>query len=342
MNRTGTGRHERHRLIPGWDQDVLRSARVIVVGVGALGTECARLLAQAGVGGLVLCDPDTVSESNLSRGALFRPSDVGRPKAEAAARALSELVPDLDCEPRASGLLSGVGLAELRDASAVVSALDSVAARLALATRCNLVGAPMLDAGTHPWGGEVRFYAPGERCFGCGLSPQQRAVRDDPWSCGSVAAVTEAGASAPVSALVGAWLATTLLRTLFGERPAGGTVRLEPAQGRANVVHEKRDPDCPLHEEARPVVPVDLTAKSPVRDLLALLQPGETALTWASVTGDENPLAASHLLSEAPPDVSLSEAGIAPRELVPVLRHRAPRSVRYLELAPARKDPPVD
>src|SRR6266567_1155361 len=81
-------RYARHALIPDWSQPALSAASVVIVGVGAVGSEVARLLAQAGVGRLLLCDPDTIEESNLSRGALYGPADLGRPKAEAAADAL--------------------------------------------------------------------------------------------------------------------------------------------------------------------------------------------------------------------------------------------------------------
>ena len=69
-------RHHRQQLIPGWDQERLAASTVIVVGVGALGNETAKNLALAGVGRLILCDPDTVSASNLSRTVLFRPEDI--------------------------------------------------------------------------------------------------------------------------------------------------------------------------------------------------------------------------------------------------------------------------
>lgn len=328
-------RYARHKLIPGWNQARLQSAKIIVVGVGALGSECARLLAQAGIGAMILCDPDVVSLSNLSRGALYGRQDVGRPKVEAAAEILTDLAPSLACEPREAGLVRGVGLAELRDATLVISALDSIAGRVRLATRCNLVGAGLLDGGTHPWGGEVRYYAPGDACYACGLTTDERAVQDDPWTCGVVTNTPEHGASAPVSALVGSWLATAALRTVLGLDVPRGTVRVEPSSGWAGRVAVKADPECPLHDGiVGPVNRVELGADHAVRDLLALLGPGEIAMTWASVTGDENPLRSSYLLSDARPDAPLREVGIAPRELLPIFGGPPPsRVVRYLELA---------
>ena len=69
--RRRAGQIRQAALIPGWDQRRLAAATVVVIGVGALGNEVAKNLALAGIGRLVLCDPDVVSVSNLSRTVLF-------------------------------------------------------------------------------------------------------------------------------------------------------------------------------------------------------------------------------------------------------------------------------
>src|SRR5262245_33258927 len=82
---------ERQRRIDWWDQNVLRKARIMVVGAGALGNEALKNLALLGVGGLFIVDFDTISGSNLSRTVLFRKQDVGREKAAAAADATRQM-----------------------------------------------------------------------------------------------------------------------------------------------------------------------------------------------------------------------------------------------------------
>src|ERR1700678_4309127 len=87
----GTDRFARQRVIEGWDQDRLAAATAVVVGVGALGNEVAKNLALAGLGRLILCDFDRVDETNLSRGVLFRSTDVGRMKVDVVAETLRGL-----------------------------------------------------------------------------------------------------------------------------------------------------------------------------------------------------------------------------------------------------------
>ncbi|MFD0660736.1 HesA/MoeB/ThiF family protein [Thermocatellispora tengchongensis] len=310
-------RFARHELIPGWRQDALAGATVVVLGVGALGNETARLLAMAGVGGLVLCDPDVVSASNLSRCALFRAGDVGAPKVEAARRGLAGLAPGTRVTPRRAALDTGVGLAELRDASLVVGCLDSVAARVQLAGRCGLAGVGWLDGGTGPWGGEARRFTPGGACYGCLAGHAGRAVLDDPVGCGALAVQAPAGASAPVTALVGAWLATEGVRLLCG-LPPGPEVVVFDAETGARPVGVRRSADCPLHEPipAGSVTPIGLSRAATAGEVLAAAAgPGEDVLTWNGFGAGPMPGRAGRVvtrLGAADPRATLRSLGVAP------------------------------
>ena len=125
-------RFARHAGVSGWRQETLTDATAVICGMGALGNEVAKNLGLAGVGRLVVCDPDTVERTNLSRSVLFGERDVGRLKVDAAVDALAELAPHISVEPRAATLTAGVGLAELRDNAVVLGCLDSRRARLYL------------------------------------------------------------------------------------------------------------------------------------------------------------------------------------------------------------------
>jgi molybdopterin/thiamine biosynthesis adenylyltransferase len=321
-------RYARHALIPGWSQQALSAASVVIIGVGAVGSEAARLLAQAGVGRLLLCDPDTIEESNLSRGALYGPADLSRAKVLAAADMLRVRVPGLHVTARAADFRHGVGLAELRSADLVLSCLDSIADRVALSGRCGLAGVGLLDAGTYPWGGEVRYYPPGGACFACGCTPAERALST--WHVACADPPGHLGASAPVSALIASWQAVEAVRVLFGLPLPRGAVRVDAVTGESQTVALKRDPDCPCHQALDPsrITRTGLTALARVSELLALVRPGEQALAWHPIVpGDPS---APLVLAASEPDRALADLGIPPGEILPVVR--APDTVRYLEL----------
>lgn len=319
-----THRFARHEGITGWNQDRVAMATAVVVGVGALGNETARLLAMAGIGRLVLCDPDVVAESNLSRTILFRDADIGDLKVEAAARALASLAPGTEVEPVAAPHIRGIGLPTLRDADIVVSCVDTLAARIALAARCTAVGAGLIDAGTDEWGGQMCYYRPGDGCLGCGLGARQLALRDDPWSCSRPTGARSSPASAPVSALVGSWQATTALRVLLGLEVAEGRLSIS-STGETSQIMLGRNPDCPLHDRLDPALVRRVGSVETVAGLLEFLGPNEEAFAWVNMP-DGTPL-----ISTAPREAALAALGVASAEIIPVARRSDGVITRYLE-----------
>ena len=80
-------------------QDRISAARVALIGLGGLGCPLAQYLAGSGVGELLICDFDTVSESNLARQLLYKPEDVGRRKTDVANEFLEQLNPQIKIIP---------------------------------------------------------------------------------------------------------------------------------------------------------------------------------------------------------------------------------------------------
>src|ERR1035438_3729660 len=93
-------RYAKQRFFLGREADeALRSKRVAVLGLGALGSVIAPWLARAWVGHLTLIDRDLVEISNLQRQLLYGEADLGRAKAEVAAERLSEANSSIELAP---------------------------------------------------------------------------------------------------------------------------------------------------------------------------------------------------------------------------------------------------
>lgn len=91
-----TERYSRQIMLPQMgieSQKRLLQARVLIVGVGGLGSPVSLYLTAAGVGHIGLIDADTVSESNLQRQVLYTTEEVGQSKVLCAARRLGKLSP---------------------------------------------------------------------------------------------------------------------------------------------------------------------------------------------------------------------------------------------------------
>ena len=93
MDSTRYARHIALSEIGESGQARIAAAKVLIVGLGGLGCPAAQYLAASGVGSLVLNDFDRVDESNLPRQILFRPTDVGELKVDAARVYLEALNP---------------------------------------------------------------------------------------------------------------------------------------------------------------------------------------------------------------------------------------------------------
>lgn len=90
--------YSRQLLLPDWSESqqlALKHKTVLIIGLGGLGCPVATYLAGAGVGQLWLCDGDKIELSNLPRQPLYRTTDVGAFKAEAAKATLSAYNPHI-------------------------------------------------------------------------------------------------------------------------------------------------------------------------------------------------------------------------------------------------------
>lgn len=106
-------------------QRALRDARVVVLGVGGIGSWVAYALSSLGIGVLRLVDADIVDESNLNRQILYRAADVGEPKVRAAQRTIRAFDPGAEVEPCHRRLSSTADVADvIVDADFVVAAVD--------------------------------------------------------------------------------------------------------------------------------------------------------------------------------------------------------------------------
>ncbi|MGB0521328.1 MAG: HesA/MoeB/ThiF family protein [Flammeovirgaceae bacterium] len=334
---------ERHKLIPEWNQKKLEQALVIIVGMGALGNEVIRLLAFAGIRQFIICDPDQVSVSNLSRCSLFKETDIDQKKVDVVKQNLTEFIADLAIDTRDSVFINSIGLGEIQEADLVISAVDSDQTRIEIAGRCNLVQTPYIDGGTQAWGGEVRLFMNVEHaCYAC----EQLSSQSGRASCSTEAVSPVIGASILMTSFVGSIMATFAIRHLMGLFSESFYIRVNGITGMTHKVFVKRDPNCMLHvpiQEEITLVPINREAR--IKDLLTYLPKQAIALLWhehpihqkCHNCGDINTdhqlfdrlqlckkcgwnymLHTETVLNQFPESFTLKEVGIPPKEMIPI------------------------
>lgn len=159
-------------------KDFLRNkCKILVIGAGGLGCEILANLALTGFKDIHLIDMDTIDISNLNRQFLFRPADVGRPKAIVAAEYVMKRVPGVKVTPY-YGKIQDKGDDYYLQFNLVICGLDSVEARRWInATLVNLVDPanpeslkPLIDGGTEGFKGQARVILPTvSSCYECSL-----------------------------------------------------------------------------------------------------------------------------------------------------------------------------
>ncbi|MEK7414812.1 MAG: ThiF family adenylyltransferase [Planctomycetota bacterium] len=234
-------RQERFGPIGVAGQARLRLARVLVVGVGALGSAVAEMLCRAGVGHLRLVDRDIVEESNLQRQALYTHDDAhhGRAKAHAAAAHLNTIDPQCICEPIAGELTAATVAGLLSGSDLAIDGLDNFPARHLLNEACCRAGVPWIHGAVLGAYGVSMPILPGETaCLRC-LQSELPAPADNP-TCDT------AGVISPIVRTVAAWQSVEALKLLVGDRAA---VRRELWAtdlwtNRFQRIRPQRDPSC--------------------------------------------------------------------------------------------------
>jgi molybdopterin/thiamine biosynthesis adenylyltransferase/molybdopterin synthase catalytic subunit len=149
-------------------QDVLKNAKIAIIGVGGLGCPAATALCMAGVGTINLHDPDRVSLSNLHRQPLYSADQVGEKKVEIAAAKLRAINPFITIiahenyvsPANARSLLDGVDL--------VLDCTDNLQSKLSVHDACFKLRIPLVSASVYQFEGTLRTFVPGKSgCLRC-------------------------------------------------------------------------------------------------------------------------------------------------------------------------------
>ncbi|MDX2101998.1 MAG: HesA/MoeB/ThiF family protein [Alphaproteobacteria bacterium] len=143
------------REVGGIGQERLKAARVLVVGMGGLGSPAALYLAAAGVGTLVLADGDQVEASNLNRQILHSTADIGRAKVDSAADRLGALNPETQLLRLPHRLTDETLWQAVERVDLVVNGVDNFATTFALVDACHRLGRPLVHAALYQDYGEL-------------------------------------------------------------------------------------------------------------------------------------------------------------------------------------------
>lgn len=277
-------RYSRLRLIGWWDQQRISSAKILVVGAGALGNEVLKNLALLGVGHIELIDMDHVDETNLTRSILFRSADAGQPKAQVAAKMIAEVNPDCGVNPIVGNVLTEIGLGLVRDMDVVIGCLDNREARLWVNRMCWKANTPWIDGGIQEINGVAKVFRPGGACYECAMTDLDYQLISLRYSCPLLKQEDILQGKVPtaptIASIIGGIQVQEALKILHDLPAADGSALV--FNGAANRFYKTDYPmreDCLSHETYDEPLELELSSRTTTaRELFAAVaeQTGET------------------------------------------------------------------
>lgn len=244
MNDDQLLRYSRQILLPQLDiagQQKLLNSRVLIIGMGGLGSPVSMYLAAAGVGHLTLVDDDQVELSNLQRQIVHGQQDIGRSKVASAADTLKEINNEVGLE-LVEQRLEGEQLKQAVEAAdIVVDCSDNFATRFLLNEVTQSCKTPLVSGAAIRMEGQVTVYDSrqhGSACYRC-LYEDSGELQQ---TC------SESGVLSPLLGIIGGVQAveTVKLITEIGDNLSGRLLILDALSMSWREIRLRQDPNCPV------------------------------------------------------------------------------------------------
>ena len=244
MNKTEKIRYSRHIQLPQigeQGQQKLLSSRVLVVGIGGLGSPASMYLASAGIGCLVLSDFDRVDESNLQRQIVHTTDAIGSEKALSARTTLERINPGIKIVPVDWAMDSEEVGEQISLADVVLDCTDYFETRFEINQLCVKKRTPLVSGAAIRMDGQISTYLldrDDSPCFRCLYGEVS----------GSGESCAAEGILAPVVGVIGTIqaLETIKIITGVGKTLCGRLLLFDGANLEFTAMNLKKDLKCPV------------------------------------------------------------------------------------------------
>ena len=238
-------RYRRHILLPeigGSGQQLMKQARVLVIGAGGLGAPVLHYLAAAGVGTLGIIDDDRVSLSNLQRQVIHDSGTIGEMKTSSARAAIAKLNPHVrvvDFEERFSAEWADLHLARF---DLVIDGSDNFDTRYAAADAAEAKHVPLVTGAVGRFDGSVTVLKPYEASADGILHPSYRDLFPEKPPEGLIPSCAETGVVGALTGVIGTLMAMEAIKLItgIGEPLVGRLMLYDSLSARFDTIRYKR------------------------------------------------------------------------------------------------------
>jgi len=243
MNDEQLLRYSRQIMLPQIDisgQEKLLSSRVLIMGMGGLGSPVAMYLASAGIGHLVLVDDDVVELSNLQRQIIHSDQDIGLSKVASAKHTIQNLNSEIEVTCFEKRLDETELDKEIAAADIVIDGTDNFSSRFAINKQCVKNKTPLISGAAIRMEGQVSVFnkTPSSPCYRCLYKDEGELD----------ASCSNNGVLSPVVGIIGSIQANEAIKVLLdiGETLDGKLLMFDAMQMEWRTLKLKKDPCCPL------------------------------------------------------------------------------------------------
>jgi adenylyltransferase/sulfurtransferase len=244
-------RYARHLVlheVGGPGQNKLKTAKVLVVGAGGLGSPLIYYLAAAGIGTIGIIDHDTVSLSNLQRQIIHTTTRLGMPKTASARETIRALNPHVHVVEhnhriRAANALEIVGQYDI-----VADGCDNFPTRYLVSDACYFLKKPLVSAAVGQFDGQLSTYKPYETSSDGTPLPTYRCLMGGLPQRGLFPACEEAGILGALPGILGSMQAMEVIKEILGtgDSLAGRLLMYDALATRFYETRLAWNPDNPL------------------------------------------------------------------------------------------------
>lgn len=212
LNNHEKERYARQLILPEFGlpgQLKLKNAKILLVGVGGLGSPQAIYLSASGVGILGIIDPDSVALDNLHRQVIHFTKDVGKSKVVSAQEKIEQINPNVKVVTYSEKLTAQNALKIFKNYDLIIDGTDNFPARYLINDACVMLGKPFVFGGIFRFEGQVSI-------FGLKDGPCYRCLFGDPPAPEAIPSCAQAGVLGVLPGIVGLIQANEAIKIICG------------------------------------------------------------------------------------------------------------------------------
>lgn len=231
-------RYNRHIILPEVGpegQEKLKAAKIIVIGAGGLGCPVLQYLAAVGIGTIGIVDNDIVSESNLQRQILFGTGDIGKLKAETAAKKLSRQNPFIKINFFNERLSKDNALNLLSEYDIIIDGSDNIPSRLLINDACIILNKPFVYGAIYKFVGQVSV-------FNFNNGPTYRCLFPEPPTKDEIPNCSTIGVIGVIPGITGLYQANEVIKIILnkGNILSGKLFQIDALSSKTEIISFKR------------------------------------------------------------------------------------------------------